>query len=43
MLPVRPTSTRETRTSAIAAMKQLAARNRLNGLTVKELLAEGRR
>jgi len=43
MLPIRPASTVESRRAAIAAMKQLGGRNRLNGLTVKDLLAEGRK
>ena len=43
MLPIRPASTAESRRAAIAAMKQLAGGNRLNGLRVKDLLAEGRK
>ena len=43
MVPVRATSSPESRRTAIESMRELASRNRLEGLGVKELIAEGRR
>ena len=43
MVPVRPTSSPASRRAAIDGMRQLAARHRLKGLRVKDLIAEGRR
>jgi prevent-host-death family protein len=43
MVPIRKASTVEDRRAAVQAMRQLASRNRLDGLKVKDLIAEGRR
>lgn len=43
MTPVQPTPSPESRKAAIESMRQLADRNRLGGLSIKELIAEGRR
>ncbi len=43
LVPVRPVFSIEGRQAAVAAMRQLASRNRLGGLIVKELIAEGRK
>lgn len=43
MVPVRPTSSAESRRAAIDAMRELAGRQRLKGLRVKDLIAEGRK
>lgn len=42
LIPARPTSSAESRYAAIVAMRELASRNRLSGLRVKDLIAEGR-
>jgi hypothetical protein len=43
MIPVQATPSPEMRRSAIQSMRELASRNRLEGLRVKELIAEGRK
>jgi len=43
MVPVKQTSTPEQREAAIEAMRNLARRNHLRGLRIKELIREGRR
>jgi prevent-host-death family protein len=43
LVPVRPTSSPQSRRAAIEEMRQLASRHRLKGLRVKDLIAEGRR
>ena len=43
LVPVRPVFSEEEHRAAITAMRQLAARNRLDGLSVKGLIAEGRK
>jgi prevent-host-death family protein len=43
LVPVRQGSTPNDRRAAIARMRQISARNRLNGLRIKDLIAEGRR
>ncbi len=43
LVPIRNTSTRETRRKAIDAIRDLAAGNRLRGLKIKDMIAEGRR
>ncbi|MEX0714717.1 MAG: type II toxin-antitoxin system prevent-host-death family antitoxin [Pirellulales bacterium] len=43
LVPARKPATAAQRQSAIAAMRQLAANNRLRGLRIKDLSAEGRR
>jgi prevent-host-death family protein len=42
MVPVSPVSSTESRQAAIDSMRQLAARSRLDGLRVQDLIAEGR-
>jgi prevent-host-death family protein len=42
MVPVRPSQSAESRRAAIDAMRRLAAKNRLAGLRVKDLVSEGR-
>ncbi|NUQ61938.1 MAG: type II toxin-antitoxin system prevent-host-death family antitoxin [Pirellulales bacterium] len=43
MVPIRATGSPESRKKAIVAMRQLASRNQLAGLRVKDLIAEGRK
>jgi len=43
LVPFVKLATAEDRRTAIAAMRRLAASNRLDGLRVKDLVAEGRR
>ena len=43
LVPMGPVSTEEGRLEAILAMRQLAGRNRLRDLAVKDLIAEGRK
>lgn len=43
LVPVHRAATPTERQAAIAAMRKLASKNRLNGLRVKDLIAEGRR
>jgi prevent-host-death family protein len=43
LVPVDPVVSEEERRAAVAAMRQLAGRNRLGGLSVKSLIAEGRK
>jgi prevent-host-death family protein len=43
LVPFHPGSSEEQRQAAIVAMRQLASRNRLGGLSVKALIAEGRK
>ena len=43
LVPVRESSTFDSRRHAIAAMRELASRNRLGDLRVKDLIAEGRK
>ena len=43
LVPIHSISSEEERRAAIAAMRQLASRNRLGGLSVKALVAEGRK
>lgn len=43
LIPSKSVSTAEDRARAIESMRELAARNRLNGLRIKDLIAEGRK
>ena len=43
LVPFRSASSEEERRAAVVAMRQLASRSRLDGLSVKALLAEGRK
>jgi prevent-host-death family protein len=43
LVPVRPVFSEEERRAAVVAMRQLAGRNRLDGLSVKTLIADGRK
>lgn len=43
LVPIRKTSSVESRREAIAKMRELADRNRLGGLSIQELIAEGRK
>ena len=43
LVPFQPVFSEEERRAAIIGMRQLASRNRLVGLSVKELMAEGRK
>ena len=43
LVPMRPVISTECRREAIDAMRQLASRNRLDGLRLKDLIAEGRK
>lgn len=43
LVPTRSTPSAEGRRKAIELMRQLASRNRLDGLRVKDLIAEGRK
>jgi prevent-host-death family protein len=43
LVPPLQTNSIESRREAILKMRELARRNRLNGLRVKDLIAEGRR
>jgi prevent-host-death family protein len=43
LVPVQAAPSADSRREAIAAMRQLAAQNRLKGLKVADLRAEGRR
>jgi prevent-host-death family protein len=43
LVPVHPVFSEEARRAAVAAMRELASRNRLGGLSVKALIAEGRK
>lgn len=43
LVPVRPMPTAKERRVAIQAIRKLASRNRLRGVKVKNLIAEGRR
>lgn len=43
LVPICPVATEETRRDAIRQMRVLASRNRLDGLRVEDLVAEGRR
>ena len=43
LVPVRPRSTREQRKAAIVALRNLSKNNKLKGLKIKDLIAEGRR
>jgi prevent-host-death family protein len=43
LVPIRGGTSPESRRQAIVEMRQLAARTQLAGLSVKELIAEGRR
>lgn len=43
LVPIQPASTAETRRQIIAAMRELSSGKRLEGVTVSELIAEGRR
>jgi prevent-host-death family protein len=43
LVPARQTSSEESRREAIAQMRLLAGRNRLKGLKIKDLIAEGRK
>lgn len=43
LVPVRPAATVDERRAAIQAIRNLAKGNRLRGLKVKQLIAEGRR
>jgi len=43
LIPVPRIADEDERRAAIAAMRQLADRNRLDGLSVKALIAEGRK
>lgn len=43
LVPVRPAATVDERRAAIQSIRDLAKGNRLRGLKVKQLIAEGRR
>ncbi|MHB8973417.1 MAG: type II toxin-antitoxin system Phd/YefM family antitoxin [Pirellulaceae bacterium] len=43
LVPARPISSAESRREAIRKMRELASRNRLDGVRIKDLLAEGRK
>jgi len=43
LVPVREAPSRENRRKAIQAMRELASQHRLEGLRVKDLIAEGRK
>jgi prevent-host-death family protein len=43
LVPVVPVYSIETRREAIRKMRELASRNRLDGLRVQDLIAEGRK
>jgi prevent-host-death family protein len=43
LVPVRSKSTTEERRAAIAAIRNLSKKNRLKGVKIKDLIAEGRR
>ncbi len=43
LVPAHPIASEDERRTAVAAMRQLAGRNRLDGLSVKALIAEGRK
>lgn len=43
LVPAYPVSSAERRREAVLAMRELASRNRLDGLSIKELIAEGRK
>lgn len=43
LVPVQRKATPEQRRGAIDAMRQLSKQHRLGGLTIKDLIAEGRR
>ena len=43
LIPATPVSSAEDRREAIRSMRELASRNRLAGLRVKDLIAEGRK
>lgn len=43
LIPVLPTNSIESRREAILKMRELASRNRLRGLRIRELINEGRK
>ncbi len=43
LVPAHPIASEDERRTAVAAMRQLAGRNRLGGLSVKTLITEGRK
>jgi prevent-host-death family protein len=43
LVPAREVVSEESRREAILSMRKLASRNRLDGLLVKDLIAEGRK
>ncbi len=43
LVPANPIASEDERRTAIGAMRQLARRNRLGGLSVKALISEGRK
>jgi prevent-host-death family protein len=43
LVPIQPATSAESRRSVIESMRVLEGRNRLEGLRLKELIAEGRR
>lgn len=43
LVPIQPATTPESRREIIAAMRKLSAGKRLEGVSVSELIAEGRR
>jgi prevent-host-death family protein len=43
LIPAQPAHSQEERRAAISKMRELASRNRLNGLRMQDLIAEGRR
>jgi prevent-host-death family protein len=43
LVPIRAVATEDARRATIQAMRELAHRNRLTGLSIKELRAEGRK
>lgn len=43
LVPFQPVYSEDERRAAVAAMRQLASRNRLGGLSVRALIAEGRK
>jgi prevent-host-death family protein len=43
LVPAQPSGSQESRREAILKMRELASRNRLGGLRVRDLIAEGRK
>jgi len=43
LVPVTPSDSSESRRQAILKMRELASRNRLDGIPIRDLIAEGRK